>query len=501
MDCRSFDVRWVLCAALAVGCGDDGSGSASETSAGTGDSTDAQSPPVTPDGEDETGGSSSGAVDDTGDWTCLPPEQGVECEGPSGVHYDFEVRLPYAEGSPDPQDVPCSVFAVVENGELGFREIGLTCQLPPFIFDQIMTLRLRAPDTITTPLRPGRQLRLSAEAVWGLVDVDWNFALRDEATGELAVMGTRQGVVELVSPLDVRRELEVCSFIEMDIDSCISGVAQFEWVVEHEGAEHRLGDGDTLDVGEMTLLSNALEYSVCAGCADVSRFSGVLLGSPHFDDPPVDACDLFAQDCPADARCVPASENPGVWDATVCVPVGDLGQGDACDPADPASPTDLCGAGLVCVADDDPMQGTCRPLCGGSIDAPECESGNECWLDATGTRPPMVCVPSCDPLAQDCAEPRQACLYGGEDVGFACAASGAAMPGEPCENNASCIGGSTCVDSMSVDAEACDGGTPGCCAPFCSLSGDPCPEGSDCVALFDEPPAPQYEDLGACVTR
>lgn len=481
-------------------CGDDGGSSnphGGETSTGSGTG------PLTS-GPATAESSSSGVADDSGtdDGSPLcdePPPQGKACGAPSSTQFGYELLVPEEARGVDPQDAVCRVYGVVEQGPLGDREIGLWCDLPAYVIDFIVTVRLQLPDEITTPLRPGMRVHLSAESVGLGGGTGWNFALRDD-DGALALMGIAHGDLrtapELLAPFVVEPERGVCGFVEQQIGDCISAVAPFQWTVTHGEEELTVLDGDVATLESVTFLSNAVEYFAgCPECATAPQWSATMLGSPRFDAPPVEHCDPFGDDCPKGERCVAASETPGLWDATTCVPSGTLGEGEPCDVPDPTSPTDDCAHGLVCVAGADTAEATCRPQCEGSLDDPQCATGTECTLDAAGMHPPLACVPTCDPVAQNCADPTDACVYAG-DAGFVCASPGTAGVAEDCDNIFDCSPGLLCANPKFVPA--CFGGTLGCCAEYCSLAAPACSAGTECASLFSELP-PGYEDLGLCV--
>lgn len=487
-----MDARWTLMVCLLLGCsGDDGPPAGGDSTGGgsttTGTTTDETA--------DATGDSTDGTFTDP--FCDDPPERPQECSGGPGMPFDVELLLP--DDWLEPIDRPCVVFATAEQDDE--RWIGLSCELEPFPVDQVVVVHMELPATWSTPLRPGRQLRLSTDRVPGFVGASWSFVLRDAQTDELALLGAQGDALEppssMTAPYAVSPDPGTCAFLGSGGDECYGGEAPVDWVVEHEGRAHRIPDGGQAEIGGMILLAEARELFVpCPHlCADATRLVGTLVGSPHFDEPAVQGCDLFAQDCPAGERCVPASSTPGVWDATACVPEGGLGEGDPCELADPGLPADACGSGLVCMpSDDDPGQGTCRPLCTGSIDAPSCALGQTCALEPTGVVPPVVCVPSCDPVAQDCPD-AEACVLLGDPLGSTCIEPGAGAVGDPCEHYGECEAGTSCAATELVDG--CEGAL-GCCAPYCSVLGAPCPDGTECVPLDES--LVGYEDVGLCVT-
>lgn len=227
-------------------------------------------------------------------------------------------------------------------------------------------------------------------------------------------------------------------------------------------------------------------------CADPNALDCPTVGGdcePRPPGPPPgpdEDCDLFKQNCPAGqkcsawawdmgttflgARCVPVAENPGGID-------------DPCQVRDwPTSGLDDCGPGLTCAFTDETMGGRCTPLCFGErfVEAC-CETGRTCW-GCGGTCLYALCLPTCDPLVQDCPD------------GLGCYASSLAhylvcLPshrepkpyGEPCMQDQDCEMGLTCRPGV-PDCDLC-------CTPWCDLGDPHCPDagrGQTCVeAGFD----------------
>jgi hypothetical protein len=222
---------------------------------------------------------------------------------------------------------------------------------------------------------------------------------------------------------------------------------------------------------------------------------------PNLDDMLLEDCDPFAQDCPDGEKCVPYSSSGGsTWDANKCVPVmGDQALGEPCVYGGAAEGTDDCDATSMCwnlMDVDGELVGECAPFCLGSVVEPECPEGMYCPIAGDGVL--NVCIPKCDPVAQDCDDDF-ACYWVGQE--FACVDSLANLPvGEPCEFLNDCAPGLMCV---SVDyLPACTEAS--CCAAFCDIAlGDMQCEavpGTSCVSFFEVGRAPpEYEHVGVCV--
>lgn len=148
-------------------------------------------------------------------------------------------------------------------------------------------------------------------------------------------------------------------------------------------------------------------------------------------------------------------------------------------------------------ADNETNEGTCVELCTGSAEDPVCNNPNtSCIISNQGVL--NLCIPSCDPLLQDCPE-GQGCysVFGP----FACVgdASGeGGLPGDPCEFINACEPGNECL-AIDLYGPSCSGFSS-CCSPYCDVSDPTCTvPGHDCVAVFEEGTAPMgFEDVGVC---
>lgn len=211
-------------------------------------------------------------------------------------------------------------------------------------------------------------------------------------------------------------------------------------------------------------------------------------------------CDLWAQDCPLGEKCMPWARDGWSPDAYRCAPIVP----DAARPGEPCtvkdrvfSGLDTCDGRSMCW-DVDPktLAGTCVAFCTGSEGAPVCaEPRSTCSINGDGVL--ILCLPTCDPLAQDC--PAGEGCYGWADE-FLCwydLSGDAGGVGDPCEATNHCDPGLACVDPAVVPA--CTASS-GCCAPFCDRAGpDACATGLACVPYFDPVEAPAGRaDIGIC---
>ena len=222
---------------------------------------------------------------------------------------------------------------------------------------------------------------------------------------------------------------------------------------------------------------------------------------PSYDLIVEEDCDTYSQDCPEGEKCVPFASAGSFLDANKCVPVlGEQGPGQVCVSAGYVAATDDCDATSMCwdlYELEDELVGTCVAFCTGSPDSPECEPGSQCLI--TGEGSVHVCIDTCDPLLQDCAEGYACywnntgpfnCLPTSEDHGL----------GEPCGFVNDCAAGHVCQPAELFPA--CLGSS--CCASFCELgAGDvQCEDlpGTGCVPLFEEGDEPAgFEEVGVCV--
>ncbi len=223
--------------------------------------------------------------------------------------------------------------------------------------------------------------------------------------------------------------------------------------------------------------------------------------------PSVSECDVWTQDCAADEKCMPFSDDGDLAvDASKCVPVdaNPKKSGEACKAIDSSvSGVDNCDKGLIClISDHAELTGKCVEQCTGSPDAPQCPGDKVCSISTNDMNGVLTrCLPPCDPLTQDCA-PDEICTYNFADYGetWICDAK---IPGDgglyaSCLFSNACDRGLVCVGSVS--STDCDQGVLACCLPLCDLSGvDDCPDALECI-LWYQPGTeiPGYENVGFC---
>lgn len=301
-------------------------------------------------------------------------------------------------------------------------------------------------------------------------------------------------------------------------DSSTSTTANVSSSTSEDPSTTAVASGSGMIEGSGGSSSGATTTALDEGTTACSAEGGVafIYGPPpecDCPDPPPHCngnmeCDLFAQDCPIGEKCTPwANDGSENWNATRCVPVApDPDQpGDPCTAEDEsASGLDSCDQGSLCLdVDDETLMGTCVALCTGTLEMPTCEpEGTVC---AISNEVLPLCLPACDPIAQDC--PMGDGCYPIQGV-WACAndASDGAGYGEPCEFINVCTPGLVCLDGSEVPpGEACEG-MAGCCTEICDIT-DPAgdmqcmgaPGGQICEPWFEAGQAPAgLENVGVC---
>ena len=217
-------------------------------------------------------------------------------------------------------------------------------------------------------------------------------------------------------------------------------------------------------------------------------------------------CDVWAQDCPKGEKCAAwASDGGSSWNANRCVPVADdpVAVGETCIvEGTGTSGVDNCDATSMCWdADAETNEGTCVELCTGSEAAPMCgPEGTACSIANEGVL--ILCLPICNPLADECAE-GQGCYPVGEFFQCAPDASGddSGAAGDPCEFLNACDDGTGCVSPDLVPE--CPPGSPACCSSFCEIGDDSaCQAGQECLPWYDVGQEPDMclEGIGICST-
>lgn len=221
-------------------------------------------------------------------------------------------------------------------------------------------------------------------------------------------------------------------------------------------------------------------------------------------------CQFFSQDCLPWEKCMPWANDGGPhWNATKCTHVVEnpAHAGEPCHVEGRAtSGYDDCDHGSMCFhVDPETLEGTCVPFCVGHEANPVCEDpGMKCAIASDGILP--ICMPLCNPLAQDCPRGQTCHPIQGEWECITDASGDAGAYGDPCEFLNVCDPGLICVVASAVPPGLPCEGAWGCCTEICDIS-DPLGDlqctgatgGQTCQAWYEEGTAPPtYEDVGVC---
>jgi hypothetical protein len=253
-------------------------------------------------------------------------------------------------------------------------------------------------------------------------------------------------------------------------------------------------DTDTTDTTDTTEETSGVDCEGRGGGLGSNEIMDELFPQPDLIE---SCCDPFLQDCGAGQKCVPYGESGGTWAGNKCVDVqGDGQPGDSCIYGGIVGANDDCGPDTFCFGVEQVALmtiGICTPLCGGTMADPLCEPGTSCLISNNDAL--SVCVPSCDPLLQDCGADL-ACYYANE--AFACLPTTDEIPtGEPCEFSNQCAAGNLCAPGAALPS--CNGDY--CCTALCNLVDPICSQvGTACESVYLEGQAPPgYEDVGICL--
>jgi hypothetical protein len=205
-------------------------------------------------------------------------------------------------------------------------------------------------------------------------------------------------------------------------------------------------------------------------------------------------CDVWEHQCCGhpDQKCVPYSAGGGGYNAVKCVPVARdaVPPGGACQvEGSITSGYDDCETGAICLGvDADTLIGTCVAQCNGTLDEPDCShvAGTACLIADDGIV--TVCLPTCDPLLQDCGA-GQGCVVTDEaPPTFLCIPDASGEQGQvfdPCSSLDGCDPGLACAEPDA--AVECDAMADGCCVPYCNPDAPGCPgAGQQCLPITEE---------------
>ena len=264
------------------------------------------------------------------------------------------------------------------------------------------------------------------------------------------------------------------------------------------------GVGSTTSTGSVGSTSEGGSVPGSTSSVDGSTGGGVtfIVEPDQGGDP---WCDVWAQDCPPGEKCTPyANDGGSSWNALKCVPVMEnpAGAGEPCFVVgNGVSGIDNCALGSYCWDVDEEGNGECVALCIGSPEAPTCPDPVKTSCATSGDGVLSLCLPNCDPLAQDC-DAGSVCIANGIGDNFWCVLDASGEEGQvhdPCEFANACDPGLLCLESAA--AVECDERVSGCCEPFCDVfEPNMCPgQGQVCNFYYEEGTAPPgQENIGYC---
>lgn len=226
------------------------------------------------------------------------------------------------------------------------------------------------------------------------------------------------------------------------------------------------------------------------------------------EEAPCGDCDVWVQDCPDGTKCTAYEEPPHddwTWDRNGCFPVdpSPRGRGEPCVVQDnPASGLDNCELGAICLfVDDRTLEGMCVEFCVGPSSSASCNHPwDVCYYFGDGVIP--LCLPMCDPLAQDCGDGNGCYEDGGG--GFICFEQDSAAMGEPSDYGAPCGSLNFCDPGLQCAAAAniVECTFSYCCTAWCDFTlPNDCPDadaGQECVPYYDSSSPPGLETVGIC---
>lgn len=224
-------------------------------------------------------------------------------------------------------------------------------------------------------------------------------------------------------------------------------------------------------------------------------------GFPPFDIfDGTNECDLYAQDCRDDEKCMPWADDGGrEWNASRCSPLDPLpsAPGEPCRVEGTAvSGIDNCARGSLCMGvDPETNQGTCVALCENGADDSTCTESQLCsFVDDVPVV--SVCLETCHPLMSGCAE-GQGC-YPSLELFVCMWVFDFGEHGFACDRTNDCTPGNACITGDVVAGCATDA----CCASYCDTTQiGSCPgadTGETCLPWFGDDPPPGLETVGVC---
>lgn len=235
--------------------------------------------------------------------------------------------------------------------------------------------------------------------------------------------------------------------------------------------------------------------------SSTSSISAGFITPPDGGFPDID-CDVWDNFCARGDECKPWANDGGrTWNATRCVQLPEEPDliGESCvTEGSVVSGLDTCEARSMCFGvDAETLEGTCVAYCTGDPGEPSCaDPDTTCAVGNDGVI--AACLPSCDPLAQNCANAEMCVGNFGEETGFFC------IPATtPYINLVNAPPGACDIGFVAVLPEligSCFDGEP-CCTAFCDITElDSCAKGLECVPWFSEGSCPGACDEGVCLS-
>lgn len=244
--------------------------------------------------------------------------------------------------------------------------------------------------------------------------------------------------------------------------------------------------------------TSAVPDSTSTGSSSTGDPFGGFIKDPN-DVPYGDECSLYEQDCGEGFKCIPFLPKgaSNIWGHSRCFPLDAdaVGLGDACTYQDrPYSGHDNCPERSFCNRLDETGEGHCSEFCS-EPNNPLCSQPDT--VPYVGCQEcECTCEPTCSPLASDCLDGWMCLVTWGLGTCAPDASGEGGYAGDPCEFINACKPGLTCVEGSFV--VGCETGA--CCTPYCEVTDPSCPQGSECLGIWDEGMAPpELENLGWCL--
>jgi hypothetical protein len=291
------------------------------------------------------------------------------------------------------------------------------------------------------------------------------------------------------------------------VTAVVAGCVQ-PYSVPNDSSYTDAGDGSEGD--ETTTTSTTSPESTSTGTSTTGTVddTGTVPPATNFidspDAPPGFECDFWEDECPRGEKCMPYAYDEGpFWNASKCTPIArDPGApGDPCTaPNGRTGGIDDCQAHAFCWnVHEETNMGECVAFCDGNQAVQTCTDPLAPCTFLGESTPFMLCLPYCDPVAQDCTAGTGCYPWYDRFICLPDVSGENGSVGDPCDDfDRDCDPGLFCAHGEWIPG--CE--TQGCCSPFCdtTLVPSPCPDGIACVPWYEEGQAlPPFESVGACV--